>query len=127
LKLRDNFLQAIASKPLLQVEIADYGFTAYIGKLSAGERSGLIKSAFARDEAGELTVSPMDQMCLTVQIALRDADGKRAFTDTAEDLEIIRQMDGDVIAVLFEQALTFNRLGDTSVSETIKNSEAIQN
>jgi hypothetical protein len=124
--LRDEFLKAIGCKPLLQVEIADYGFTAYIGKLSAGERSGLIKSAFARDEAGELTVSFMDQMCMTVQIALRDSDGNRAFTDTAEDLEIIRQMDGDVITVLFDQALAFNKFGDKAVGETLKNSDAIQ-
>ncbi len=127
--MKSAFLKAIASKPLLEVKIEDYGMTCYIGKLSAAERSEILKSAMYSGEDGEKTkaASVQDQMCYTLRVALREADGTRAFQETEEDLQILRDMDGAVIAVLFDAAIEFNGLSQKAVPAALKNSEASLN
>ena len=127
MKLRESFLKAIAEKPLLKVEIEDYGITAYIGKLSAGDRTEIVRRAFTKNEAGDVKESPLEQMCMLLQIALRNEDGSRAFEDNEEDLTIIKQMDGAVVSVLFDQAMEFNSLTVNAVGKALKNSVSSPN
>ena len=127
--MKNAFLKAIASKPLLEVKIEDYGITCYIGKLSAAERSEILKNAISPSADGEKTqaTSVQDQMCYTLRAALREADGTRAFQETEEDLQILRDMDGAVIAVLFDSVIDFNGLSQKAVPAALKNSEASLN
>jgi hypothetical protein len=125
---RDAFLKAIGSKPLFEVTIKDYDMTCYIGKLSAAERSEILKNAVLEAEDGKhKTVPVQDQMCLTLRAALRDADGSRGFQDTPEDLKILLDMDGEVIDVLFNAAIDFNGMSQKALPKAIKNSEASRN
>jgi len=125
--IKNAFLQAIASKPLLEVKIEDYGITCYIGKLSAGERAEILAATRLTDAEGGNAVSIQDQMCVTLRAALREQDGSRAFQATDEDLQVIRDMDGAVVAALFEQIVDFNGLSEKAVVEAVKNSDASRN
>jgi hypothetical protein len=125
--IKNAFLQAIASKPLLEVKIEEYNMTCYIGKLSAGERAEVLAATRLTDGEVSNAVSIQDQMCVTLRAALREADGSRAFQNTEEDLQVIRDMDGAVVATLFEQVVDFNGLGDKAVATALKNSDASRN
>lgn len=101
---RDDFAKRLKVQP---VEVPEEGKTAFVRVMNGGERKAWLKVVFASEEDGEANAVAL--LARTVC----DADGVRIFTDSDDDAQLIRNMDGRVSERLNVAALKLNGFIDT--------------
>ena len=119
--IKQAFLNS--KKTLEPIEVPELGTKVYIGKWSARQRSVILPDIIAiGDESNKDKYSEMvEGMAKVVQGTLKDIEGNRVFEDTAEDLAILLDFDGEVIEKLFNKILDYNGIGENAIPEAAKN------
>jgi hypothetical protein len=109
------------------VEIPEWGGTVYLHKWTGKERSLFLSKSIHENDggAGVNWDTLFDNQVLVVALSLSDENGTKLFSTSSEDLEILSSKDGNVIQMLYKEALLLNGLAKESVEEAAKNSESI--
>lgn len=108
---------------LKEIEVSEWGGSVFLKKWSAKERNMYMAKSVNIDETGGHVnwETIFDNMILAVALSLCDNEGKRLFTDSPEDLEILSNKNGDVLQKLFEEIMVINGLATKSIEEAAKN------
>jgi len=111
------------------VEVPEWGGTVYLRKWTGKDRSFFLSKSIREsdDGAGVNWDTLFDNQVLVVALSLSDENGAKLFSASQEDLEILSSKDGNVIQMLYQEALILNGLAKKSLENAAKNLNPVQN
>lgn len=109
MSLREQ-IRAVGIRKPLKVHVPEWGFDIYVRVLTVGERDQYENMWLARGHGGVKDFRSQ-YLCRV----LSDEAGKRIYTD--DDVQEVAQLDGSVLARVFDIAASHNKLTEKDIRE----------